>query len=106
MCRGRFIGLFRVASLIAVVAGLALAPAAYAQDSSFDAYGGERGEAVGATNGGGDPTDPGATTTSRSSDSGVLPFTGMDVGFLLGGGLVLIAVGAGLARLRTHRSVA
>ncbi|MGH2961784.1 MAG: hypothetical protein ACRDL3_06290 [Solirubrobacterales bacterium] len=101
--------MFRVASLIAVVAGLALAPAAYAQDSSFDAYSGERGEAVGATNGGGDPTDPGATPTSQSSSSdssGVLPFTGMDVGFLLGGGLVLIAVGAGLARLRTHSPAA
>lgn len=109
MFRGSTMGLFRIASLVAVVAALAFAPAVYAQDSSFEAYSGQRGEAVGATGGGSDPTDPGSavqSSTSSDSGSGVLPFTGLDVGFLLGGGLLLIAVGAGLARVRPHGPVA
>jgi hypothetical protein len=102
MSRGSTIRLFSAASIIAVVASLMFVPVVNAQDSSFKAYGGARGDVVGASIGG-DPTDLGTTTTtSGDGGSGVLPFTGLDVGFLLGGGLLLIAVGAGLARIRPH----
>lgn len=92
-----------IVAVITVVAAMALAPAAFAQSSSVDVYGGQGGESVGALNNN-DPTNPGTTSGGGASadGGGALPFTGLDVGLLVGGGLLLIAVGAGLARLRPH----
>jgi hypothetical protein len=93
-----------IVAVITVVAAMAVAPAAFAQSSSVEVYGGKGGESVGALNNN-DPTDPGSTAGSGGGSvdrGGALPFTGLDVGLLVGGGMLLIAVGAGLARLRPH----
>lgn len=45
-----------------------------------------------------------ASTTSPSSSSGSLPFTGLDVGLVAAGGLVLVATGLALRRLGKARS--
>jgi len=59
------------------------APIALAQQSSVDGYGGGAGGIQSDVEGGG----------------GSLPFTGLDLGLLIGGGLLLLAVGFGLRRL-------
>jgi hypothetical protein len=103
MHRGTVSRLARKFALIAVVGTMMLAPAAaFAQSSSVSGYGGKGGETVGVSQSN-DPTNPGSpSTSSGSGGGGVLPFTGLDVGFLLGGGLLLVAVGAALARFRPH----
>jgi hypothetical protein len=60
------------------------APIALAQQSSVDGYGGGAGGIQSDVEGGG---------------GGSLPFTGLDLGLLIGGGLLLLAVGFGLRRL-------
>jgi hypothetical protein len=60
------------------------APVALAQQSSVDGYGGGAGGIQSDVEGGG---------------GGSLPFTGLDLGLLIGGGLLLLAVGFGLRRL-------
>ena len=89
----------RACSLIAVIASLALAPAAFAQSSSVSAYkpnpDNNQGQNVAGNQQGGGTTDPAVQTTAGG---GTLPFTGLDIGFLIGGGLLLVAVGAAIAR--------
>ena len=89
----------RACSLIAVIAGLAFAPAALAQSSSVSAYkpnGNNQGQNVAGNQQGGGTTEPAVQT---SAGGGTLPFTGLDIGFLIGGGLLLVAVGAAMARI-------
>ena len=89
-------------SLVAVVATLAFAPAALAQSSAVEVYGGKGGEVTEVLgNGGAGGAGAGAPTTSaEGGGGGVLPFTGLDLAFLIGGGVVLVAVGAGLSHVR------
>ena len=76
----------RIAAVGAVLVGLlVLAPIAFAQQPSSGF--GEGGGVQGAV-GGGD-----------AAGSGSLPFTGVDLVFLVVGGLALLAVGAGLRRV-------
>lgn len=82
-----------VLGVSALMVVLALAPAASAQSSSVDTYGGNGGAVAGVSSGGG----PGSGT--GSSSSGSLPFTGLDVGLIAGGGLVLLLMGIGMARI-------
>lgn len=86
-------------TLIAAVAVLALVmvPSAMAQSSSVAGYGGQAKEVAGVASGG-DPSDPGDPSgTVRSS--GTLPFTGLDLGLLAGGGLLLLGIGITMARV-------
>jgi hypothetical protein len=71
------------ACLLAIVA--VYAPVALAQQSSVDGYGGGAGGIQSEVEGGG-------------GAGGSLPFTGLDLGLLIGGGVVLLAVGIGLRR--------
>jgi hypothetical protein len=105
--RGIMSRLTRIVALTTVVAAMAFAPAAFAQSPSVDVYGGKGGEAVGALNNndGGGPGTTSGVGASAGGGGGALPFTGLDVALLVGGGLLLIAVGAGLARLRPHGEV-
>jgi len=104
LIRGMTSRLAKIIAATSIVCVLAFAPAAVAQNSSVETYSGKGGEATGVANN--DPTDPGSPSGTSSSDGGgALPFTGLDVGFLIGGGLLLIAVGAALARLRPHGEV-
>lgn len=86
-----------LAALIASSATLALgAPAALAQSSSVDTYGGTGGNVVSKVDG---PTaDPPATSTSGSQTTSTLPFTGFDVALAALGGLLLLGVGLVLSR--------
>ncbi len=85
-------------SLIAVLGALIFVPAASAADSSVNGYAHNEAQVVG----GGPSGGPGNVNTAREGGggNGVLPFTGLDLGFLIGGGVLLIAVGAALARFR------
>ena len=67
--------------LAALVVALALPSSALAQGSAVDTYGGSGGE------------------VQNELDNGALPMTGSDTLVLGLGGLVLIAVGAGIAKL-------
>jgi hypothetical protein len=84
----RLIGVV-VATAISVAV---LAPAALAQDPTVGVYGGEGGNVQGQLDQGG------------AAAGGVLPFTGIDLAFAFGAGLVLIAVGVVLRRV-SRRSV-
>jgi hypothetical protein len=81
-------------SLVTAILALALAPAAFAQNVSGQGYGGQGAE-VAAVTAGGDPGDPSST---GSASSGSLPFTGLDVTLLAGGGLLLLLIGVGMSR--------
>lgn len=94
-----------ILSSLALVVVLALAPTAMASNSSVETYGGQGGEVAGSVSGG-DPTDPGASADPASSSS-ALPFTGLDVELLAGGGLVLLLGGVAMARMsRTREDIA
>jgi hypothetical protein len=97
-----------ILSAATVVLALAFAPAALAQSSSVDTYGGQGGEVAGLVSSGdsGSPGSPSGDGTASSSSA--LPFTGLDVTLLAGGGLVLLLAGIGMARLvgRTEDSTA
>ena len=69
---------------------LALAPSAMAQGSSVETYGGQGTEVAGLESGGASPATEGG--------AGSLPFTGLDLALLVGGGLVLLLIGLTLAR--------
>ena len=45
---------------------------------------------------------PAAVASAGSSDSGVLPFTGLELGLMLGAGVVLLGTGVALRRTRTR----
>lgn len=97
----------RLALITAVVAvALAIAVPAYGQSAVGDAYGGEGGGVLGAVtqsggNGGGNggaKSTPAPHVQTAAAQSGQLPFTGLDLGLLAIGGIVLVGVGVGLRR--------
>lgn len=85
------------ASILVVV--LALAPAALAGNASVQGYGGGGNQAAGLAGSGSDPGNSGASENSVGS----LPFTGMDLSLLAGGGFLLLLAGVGMARLMAMR---
>jgi hypothetical protein len=92
-----------------IVAALAFSPAAaYASGSAQGTYGGKGGNVIGSIQGGSNDGTSGQSPAGPSADPqtaqlGGLPFTGMDVGLALGGGLVLLASGVGLGRIVARR---
>ena len=88
--------------LATVAAVFVLAPAALAQESSGAGYGGEGGGVAGQVEGGGAAGQAGGNAASEASnadESGLLPFTGLDVALIVGGGLLLLAGGLALSRM-------
>jgi hypothetical protein len=79
-------------SLLAVLGALVFVPAASAAESAISAYNQHESQVAG-----GGPNDGSGST---DGGSGILPFTGLDLGFLVGGGVLLIAAGAALVRFR------
>jgi hypothetical protein len=83
----------RVSKIVTLV-GLTLfgtfawAATAFAGSSSVSGYGGQAG----------------GVEQEVESVGGALPFTGLDLGLLIGGGLLLLAVGAGLRRLGREKA--
>jgi hypothetical protein len=94
-------GTRRLVTILTVVGALALAPAALAQ-STGTGYDGPASAVAGQTaqgnNDKGGNTGP-VASQSASSGTGFLPFTGLDLVLLAGGGLVLLASGVALSRL-------
>ena len=89
----------RLALMMVVVAlaFVAAAVPAYGQSAVSDAYGGHGGGILGAVNSGGGNGSPPAQVETTSGGS--LPFTGLDLGLLAVGGIVLVGVGVGLRRV-------
>jgi hypothetical protein len=67
---------------------------ALAQDSSVETYSGGGGDAVIPVEQGVDPADP-----ATADPTGALPFSGLDIGLALGGGLLLLGTGMAISRL-------
>ena len=84
-----------ICAVVAVIV-LALAPVAHGQGSSVETYGGQGGNV--ASNVGGNGAS-GAASPASHSGSSALPFTGLDVAFLGGGGLLLMLAGALMASM-------
>ena len=112
MFKNRLLSMVRHGSLLAVVvAALVLASSAMAAPS-VETYGGKGGQTqgqLGANANANDPTHPtgsGQAASASNDGGGSLPFTGLDLALMLGGGLVLVAVGASMAKLtpRTYSS--
>jgi len=97
-----------VAIAIAALVVLAFAPSALAQ-APIRGYGGQAGDVAGQVGGGaggggvGNETAAGgagpAASEAAASDGGVLAFTGLDLGLIAGGGLLLIVTGVALSRI-------
>jgi hypothetical protein len=79
-------------ALSALVALLALSPVAFAADSTVDGHGGAAGEVQS------------TVTDDGGGGSSTLPFTGLDAGFVLGAGALLLAGGLGLRRVTAGRN--
>lgn len=87
-------GRFRLGAALAALAAISAslmagAPAALAQDSSVDTYGGTGGNVVAKVDG---------PTADPPSTAGTLPFTGFDLALAGLGGLLLLGVGFALSR--------
>ena len=98
------------AGAVAVVAAmmLALAPVSYGLTSSVETYGGQGGNVAGSvasgTAGGPEATVSPTSASAPSSSSSSLPFTGLDVVLLGGGGMLLLLAGVARARLAGRTS--
>jgi hypothetical protein len=77
----------RLFGLITIVLVLTLVPAAIAADPTVRAYGGVAGEVQGSLD------EP---ATSETGTLGTLPFTGLDLAFAGGAGILLVGLGFGL----------
>jgi hypothetical protein len=86
-------GLLRITLLLSILAALLLPSASMAQSSSVDGYGGSGGQVQVALS---DSTSAAPSTSDSSISS--LPFTGTDVGFMIGGAVVLMLAGLALGR--------
>ncbi len=67
-----------------------------AQSSSVDGYGGNGGEVQNVLTGG--SAGSASADDSASASTGSLPFTGLDIGWMIGGGIVLIGAGIAMGR--------
>ncbi len=80
-----------------LTAALLLPAASLAQSSSVGGYGGNGGEVQNALGSGSagttDPSGSGSVTKA-----GTLPFTGLDLGWMIGGGIVLVGAGIAMGR--------
>jgi hypothetical protein len=83
--------------LLTLVIAFALAAPAMAQGPSQDGYTPDGPQAIQQTRDGGDPA--GGSDSGDPAGPSRLPFTGMDLMFLAGCGVGLVAVGAGMRRL-------
>jgi hypothetical protein len=90
-----------IVALVVTVAALIGSSAAYAAGSAQQTYGGTGGNVQSGVQAGAnhDPRDSQSTARAPSG----LPFTGLDLTLMLGGGLVLLGSGVALSRLVVSR---
>jgi hypothetical protein len=87
-----------IVALVVTVAALTASTGAYAAGSAQHTYGGQGGNVQAEIQSG--AKDPGTQgTAATASTPAGLPFTGLDLALMLGGGLVLVASGVTLGRL-------
>lgn len=89
----------RLALMLTIVWALALLPAAAFAQSSQSGYSNVAGVSAGGNNGSGNVP----TAVKTTSNSGSLPFTGLELGLVAGGGVVLLAAGFTLRRVARHQ---
>ncbi len=85
-------------TIVASIAALCLVvpSAAVAQSSSLEGYSEPRADIEGSSAN----RDPGTESGAKPTvDSGSLPFTGLDLGLMAAGGVVLAGMGFGMRRL-------
>ena len=105
-------GTRRLVAIVTVVGALALAPAALAQSTGVGYSGpasGVAGQTAQGSNGKGGNTGGNTgpvASQSANGSTGFLPFTGLDLALLAGGGLVLLVSGVALSRLVGRHSAA
>jgi hypothetical protein len=98
-------GTRRLVAILTVVGALALAPAALAQstgtgyDGPASAVAGQTAQGSNDKGGNTGPVPVASQSASGGTGTGFLPFTGLDLVLLIGGGLVLLASGVVLSRL-------
>lgn len=83
---------------IALALTLALTGSAFAQ-TSRDAYSGQGGQVQGQVEGENQQPVVASSGGSSGGGGGSLPFTGLDLAFLAGGGALLLAAGLTMRRL-------
>jgi hypothetical protein len=95
-----------IVALVVTVAALTASTGAFASGSAQQTYGGNGGNVQANIQGGAkDPQGTQGTAAASAKTPGGLPFTGLDLALMLGGGLVLIASGATLGRVAIRRQV-
>ncbi|MEO7197091.1 MAG: hypothetical protein ABIZ50_01315 [Solirubrobacterales bacterium] len=86
-----------------LAAALMIPAAASAQSPPVGGYGGSGGNVQNVLTGGSTGSDSATSSSDTSASTGTLPFTGLDIGWMIGGGILL--VGAGIAMSRAaHRA--
>ena len=86
--------------LVAVLAlTLAVTSSAFAQGASSDPYADEGGQVQGQIQDEGTGADQAAANTTSADTGGSLPFTGLDLSLIAGGGVLLLAAGIAMRRL-------
>jgi hypothetical protein len=101
-----------VALLAALTVALAIATAPAFAQTSGSGYSSPAGEIQADVSNPNDTTPasntnngaPASATATKAASGGSLPFTGLDVGFLLGAGVALLLVGGTLSRLTRSTS--
>jgi hypothetical protein len=90
-----------IVALTVTIAALVVSSAAYATGSAQQTYGGRGGNVQSEVQSGaqGGANDPRGAGTAAAKAPSSLPFTGLDLTLMLGGGLILIASGVALGRL-------
>jgi hypothetical protein len=78
---------------------LALTGSAFAQGASSDPYVDEGGQVQGQIQDEGTGADQAAANTTSGDTGGSLPFTGLDLSLIAGGGVLLLAAGIAMRRL-------
>jgi len=90
-----FVSILAVAALLAVPA--------FASAAGYSSVAGVQSSGAGPSNSNGTPTSAPTAVVQSSNSSGGLPFTGLDIGLVLGGGVLLVGAGVALRRVSTSR---
>jgi len=97
---GRVKGRSLVIATVLTVGALGASSTAYAGGSAEHIYGGRGGNVQAQVQGGAkDPNSAQGVSAASAETPAGLPFTGLDLTLMLGGGLVLVASGVALGRL-------